>query len=172
METKAERQECYPKDPVIPSRIARDPKTGYYTDCPARIREVYAHNCFMNRCFPVYLEEIHCGHCVVSMKTDPERHSSDGVHVGTDFLSALADTVLGVTGASMGERVMTVMSSMNFVHTPVAGTRIYVRSKVAHHGRTTMDIESRITDEDGTLLATMLSVMMNIGKFEGIPAKW
>ena len=35
-----------------------------------------------------------------------------------------------------------------------------------------MDIESRITDEDGTLLATMLSVMMNIGKFEGIPAKW
>ena len=116
METKAERQECYPKDPVIPSRIARDPKTGYYTDCPARIREVYAHNCFMNRCFPVYLEEIHCGHCVVSMKTDPERHSSDGVHVGTDFLSALADTVLGVTGASMGERVVTVMSSMNFVH--------------------------------------------------------
>ncbi|XOQ52633.1 MAG: PaaI family thioesterase [Succiniclasticum sp.] len=172
MEVLEKQKERYPKDPVIPTRVARDPKTGYYLDCAARIREVYAHNWFMNNCFSVYLEEIHCGHCVVSMKTDPDLHTEDGVHIGADFLAALGDTVLGVTGASMGERVVTVMSSLNFVRGAVAGTRLYVRSKVAHHGRTTMDIESRITDEDGTLLATMLSVMMNVGKFEGIPAEW
>jgi hypothetical protein len=35
-----------------------------------------------------------------------------------------------------------------------------------------MDIQSRIYGEDGRLVMGMLSVMMNVGKFEGIPAKW
>jgi hypothetical protein len=35
-----------------------------------------------------------------------------------------------------------------------------------------MDIESRMYDDDGRLVMSMLSVMMNVGKFEGIPAKW
>jgi acyl-coenzyme A thioesterase PaaI-like protein len=80
--------------------------------------------------------------------------------------------VLGVTGASLGERVVTVMSSMNFVRPVRAEGRLYCRSRVAHHGRTTMDIESRMYDDDGRLVMSMLSVMMNVGKFEGIPAKW
>ena len=34
-------KEKYPKDPPVPSRVPRDPETGNYTDCAARIREIY-----------------------------------------------------------------------------------------------------------------------------------
>ena len=165
-------KEKYPKDPPVPSRVPRDPETGNYTDCAARIREIYARNCFMADYFHIDIDEIHCGSAVVSLQLDPERHTDDGEFVGGDVLSALADAVLGVTGASLGERVVTVMSSMNFVRPVRAEGRLYCRSRVAHHGRTTMDIESRMYDDDGRLVMSMLSVMMNVGKFEGIPAKW
>ena len=165
-------KEKYPKDPPIPSRVPRDPETGNYTDCAARIREIYARNCFMADYFHIDIDKIRCGSAVVSLQLDPERHTDDGVFVGSDVLSALADAVLGVTDASLGERVVTVMSSMNFVRPVRAEGRLYCHSRVAHHGRTTMDIESRMYDDDGRLVMSMLSVMMNVGKFEGIPAKW
>ena len=38
------------------SKLPRDPETGYFLDIPARIREIYKHNCFMSDFFHINIE--------------------------------------------------------------------------------------------------------------------
>lgn len=140
-------------------------------DVPAYIRAMYRQNNFMNN-FGVQIGEIKCGSAEVSIDIDPERHFNHrGICHGGVF-TALADSVLGVTGASVGAKVATLSFSMNFIKNVHDAEHVSVRSKVRHHGRTTMVIEAELTDHRGILMATILTTMFIVGRFEEIPAKW
>ena len=140
-------------------------------DVPAYIREMYKNNCFMNQ-FGVEIGEITCGSAVVSIKLDPAKHFNHrGICHGGVF-TALADSVLGVTGASVGAVVATLNFSMNFIRNVHGAERISVKSSIRHHGRTTMVIEAELRDEKERLMATILTTMFIVGRFEEIPAKW
>lgn len=140
-------------------------------DVPAYIRKMYERNCFMNN-FGVHIDEITCGSAVVSVEVDPLKHFNHrGICHGGVF-TALADSVLGVTGASVGAVVATLNFSMNFIRNVHNAGRIYVRSNIRHHGRTTMVIGCEMYDSDNRLLATVLTTMFIVGRFEEIPAKW
>ncbi len=154
------------------SQLARDPKTGNFLDVAARVREIYSTNRFMMDFMYINIDEIKCGNCTVSLKIDPERHANHRRVVHGGVLTALADAVLGVTGASVGEVVVTASFSMNFIRNIRMGETARMVSHVKHHGRTTMVIEGEMYDEENRLMATMLATMMNVDKFEGIPAKW
>lgn len=154
------------------SKVERDEKTGYYKDKAARIREVYESNCFMSDYFHISIDEVHCGKCQVSLKLEHDKHANHRNVVHGGVLTALADSVLGVTGASVGEVVVTAGFSMNFIRNTRLGERVRMISKIKHHGRSTMVIEGEMYDEDDRLMATMLATMMNVGKFEGIPREW
>ena len=83
-------------------------------DVPAYIRKMYGYNSFMNT-FGVHIDEITCGGAVVSIDIDPQKHFNHrGICHGGVF-TALADSVLGVTGASVGAAVATLNFSMNFI---------------------------------------------------------
>lgn len=140
-------------------------------DVPAYIRDMYSRNCFMNN-FGVRIDEITCGGAVVSIEIDPEKHFNHrGICHGGVF-TALADSVLGVTGASVGAVVATLSFSMNFIRNVHGSGRVYVRSKIKHHGRTTMVIDSEMYDDDKRIMATILTTMYIVGRFEEIPAQW
>lgn len=140
-------------------------------DVPAYIRAMYRQNNFMNN-FGVQIGEIKCGSAEVSIDIDPERHFNHrGICHGGVF-TALADSVLGVTGASVGAKVATLSFSMNFIKNVHDAEHVSVRSKVRHHGRTTMVIEAELTDHRGILMATILTTMFIVGRFEEIPAEW
>mgnify|MGYP006386248741 CR=1 FL=1 len=80
---------------------------------------------------------------------------------------------LGVTGASVGAAVATLNFSMNFIKNVHSEERIYVKSTIRHHGRTTMVIEAEMYDEEHhTLMATILTTMFIVGRFKEIPEKW
>ena len=51
-----------------PSNLPRDPETGFFLDIPARIREIYKHNCFMSDFFHIHIDEIYCGGAQVSLQ--------------------------------------------------------------------------------------------------------
>ena len=131
-----------------PSNLPRDPETGYFLDVPARIREIYKHNCFMSDFF----------------------NHRNVTHGGV--LTALADSVLGVTGASVGEAVVTVNFSMDFISNVSMDGTVRMISNIKHHGRTTMVIVGEMYDNKNRLLATMMASMVNVDKIEGIPSKW
>lgn len=140
-------------------------------DVPAYIRSLYSKNCFMNN-FGVRIDEITCGSVVVSLEIDPAKHYNHrGICHGGVF-TALADSVLGVTGASVGAVVVTLSFNMNFIRNVHGAGRVYVRSKIKHHGHTTMVIDSEMYGDDKKIMATILTTMYIVGRFEEIPAKW
>ncbi|MBQ8417481.1 MAG: PaaI family thioesterase [Phascolarctobacterium sp.] len=140
-------------------------------DVPAYIREMYRYNSFMNQ-FGVEIGEITCGGAVVSIKLDPMKHFNHRGICHGGVLTALADSVLGVTGASVGAAVATLNFSMNFIKNVHSEERIFVKSSIRHHGRTTMVIEAEMHDEKNNLMATILTTMFIVGRFEEIPEKW
>lgn len=140
-------------------------------DVPAYIREMYRYNSFMNQ-FGVEIGEITCGGAVVSIKLDPMKHFNHRGICHGGVLAALADSVLGVTGASVGAAVATLNFSMNFIKNVHSEERIFVKSSIRHHGRTTMVIEAEMHDEKNNLMATILTTMFIVGRFEEIPEKW
>lgn len=140
-------------------------------DVPAYIREMYRYNSFMNQ-FGVEIGEITCGGATVSIKLDPMKHFNHRGICHGGVLTALADSVLGVTGASVGAAVATLNFSMNFIKNVHSEERIFVKSSIRHHGRTTMVIEAEMHDEEGHLMATILTTMFIVGRFEEIPEKW
>ena len=154
------------------SKLPRDPETGYFLDIPARIREIYKHNCFMSDFFHINIDEIHCGSAQVSLHVEHDKHSNHRNVVHGGALTALADSVLGVTGASVGEAVVTVSFSMDFISTVNFDCNVRMVSHIRHHGRTTMVIVGEMYDDHDRLLATMLASMMNVDKIEGIPREW
>ena len=167
MGEQAKQQDGFPE-----SKLPRDPETGNFLDIPARIREIYKHNCFMSDFFHVNIDEIHCGSAQVSLHVEHDKHSNhrDVVHGGA--LTALADSVLGVTGASVGETAVPVSFSMNFINNASFDGAVRMISHIRHHGKTTMVIEGEMYDGSNRLLATMLASMMNVDKIEGIPRTW
>lgn len=140
-------------------------------DVPAYIRKMYEGNYFMTN-FGINIEEIHCGSAVVSLDIVKEKHFNHRGVCHGGVLTALADAVLGVTGASVGEMVATMCENMNFIRPVSEEGRCYVKSHITHHGRTTMVIASRMYDKDGHTICTVSHTMYIIKSFEGIPREW
>lgn len=140
-------------------------------DVPAYIRKMYGYNSFMCN-FGVHIDEITCGGAVVSIDIDPLKHFNHRGICHGGVLTALADSVLGVTGASVGAAVATLNFSMNFIRNVHSAGRVYVRSRIRHNGHSTMVIEAEMYDAEDTLMAKILTTMFVVGRFEEIPAKW
>lgn len=140
-------------------------------DVPAYIRQMYTENNFMRQ-FGVHIGEIKCGSAQVSLDIDPAKHFNhrDICHGGV--MLALADSVLGVTGASVGAVVATLNFSMNFIKGVHKPTTLTVSSHIKHAGHSTMVIEAEMTDTEKNLIGTILTTMFIVGRFEEIPAKW
>ena len=129
------------------------------TDVAAHIKQIWSSSAFMNL-LKIEIDEIHCGGATVKMPIDFDIHTNHwlGVHGGA--LAALADTVMGITGASVGEVVQTLSFNINFIsNLPGTGTAI-VKSQVKHHGQTTMVIMAEMTDEQNNLLAAITATMV------------
>ena len=167
-----EKEKIQSKTGFPPSNLPRDPETGYFLDVPARIREIYKHNCFMSDFFHISIDEIYCGGAQVSLHIEHDKHANHRSAVNGGVLTALAYSVLGVTGASVGEIVVTASFSMNFISNVSIDSTVRMISNIKHHGRSTMVIIGEMYDSRNRLLATMLASMVNVDKIEGIPGKW
>lgn len=140
-------------------------------DVPGYIREMYRNNAFMTN-FGIEIGPIRNGGAQVGLYIDPAKHFNHRGICHGGVLSALADSVLGVTGASVGCAVATLSFSMSFERNVRKAGWVYVRSNIRHCGRTTMVIEAEMRDEENTLMANILTTMFIVSRFEEIPAKW
>lgn len=138
----------------------------------ARIREIYGPNHFMMDYFRISIDEIHCGSVTVSLRTDPAKHCNHRGVIHGGVMAALADSVTGVTGASMGCMVVTVSMTLDYIRNITPGKKMSVTSHVKHCGHTTMSIAAELRDEDGRLMSNILASMMIIGHFPEIPRSW
>ena len=143
---------------------------------PAEIRQhildIYSKNPFMSDYFHIHIDDIQCGSVTVSLKTDPKKHNNHRGRLHGGVLVALADSVTGVTSASVGASVVTVALTMNFIRTAKPGETIRVTSHITHNGRTTIIIAADMFDEENHLMANILATMMVVDHFPEIPRKW
>lgn len=139
---------------------------------PDYIRSVYKNNNFMEDYLKVSIDEIHCGGATVSVFIEEEKHANHRHIVHGGVFAALADSVLGVTGASVGAVVVTTNFTMNFIRNVPFGHRVFVKSKIQHHGRSTMVITAEMIDDEDHLMGTIMTTMMIVGTFEGVPREW
>lgn len=131
----------------------------------ARIREIYVPNHFMSDYFHIDIDDIRCGKVMVSLLTDPRKHTNHREVLHGGVMMALADSVTGVTGASVGAVVVTVSLTMSFIRNARPGSRIRVKSHITHNGRTTIVIAAEMYDEDDKLMANILADMMIVDHF-------
>jgi len=141
-------------------------------EIPDHIRGIYAKNPFMAGFFEVRIDEVHCGGATVSLRTAPEKHTNHRGIIHGGVMAALADSVLGVTGASMGCVVVTVSMTVDYIKNTTPGETMRVQSRVLHCGRSTMAIIGEIRDEEDKLLGNMMASMMIVGHFSEIPREW
>lgn len=138
----------------------------------ARIREIYAQNPFMTKLLPIHIEDIQCGKARISLETKQELHTNHrGVLHGGLFL-ALIDSVTGVTGASLGAKVVTASLSTSFIRNARPGSRLTVTSDTVHKGRSTFVMEVKLWDEEGRVIAESLATMWVVDHFEELPREW
>ena len=141
------------------------------TDVAAHIKQIWSSSAFMNL-LKIEIDEIHCGGATVKMPIDFDIHTNHWLVVHGGALAALADAVMGITGASVGEVVQTLSFNINFIsNLPGTGTAI-VKSQVKHHGQTTMVIMAEMTDEQNNRLAAITTTMFIAGHFNEIPREW
>lgn len=138
----------------------------------AHILDIYSKNHFMSDYFHIQITDIHCGSTTVSLKTDPLKHNNHRGRLHGGVLVALADSVTGVTSATVGASVVTVAMTMNFIRTAKPGETIRVTSRITHNGRTTIVIEADMFDEEDHLMANILATMMVVDHFPEIPREW
>ena len=127
------------------------------------IRDIYKENRFMSDYFHIHIDEIHCGSVTVSLKTDPMKHNNHRGRLHGGVLAALADSVTGVTSASVGASVVTVAMTMNFIRTA---------KHITHNGHSTIVIAADMYDEENHLMSNILATMMVVDRFTEIPRHW
>ncbi len=107
------------------------------------------------------VEELSKGHALLSIELTEGAHNALGnVHGG--FLFTLCDTASGAVSASESRVSVTLNSSISYLKGVSRGT-LYVDARSIHSGRTTLVVETKITNEEGELIAAGTFTMYKIG---------
>lgn len=130
-----------------------------------RLTQIYDTNPYVNL-LDMRIEEVTKGRAVLTMPVDPEKHTNlyHVLHGGA--VASLADTVMGVACATLGNRVVTIEMNINFIKSAEKNDTVRAAAQVIHSGRQTMVVEAEMTDKAGRLISKARGTFMIIGKFE------
>lgn len=143
-----------------------------FSEVDKRVRELYEHNSFMHLC-GIEIVSIECGNARVGLHIDADKHTNlnDKLHGG--LLVTLMDNATGIAAASIGKRVVTVSTTVNFLKGADVGDYVVAEASVRHIDESQVNMVMNVYDETkDKLLATGMSCMLAIGDFPGIPQKW
>lgn len=132
----------------------------------------FEENSFM-KLADVKLEKVECGYCELSMDADPvHKHGNRYGVIHGGALFTLADTAMGAVGYSIGCKVVTLSSSINFISNSSAKEKVWAKASLIHAGRSTIVTRVMIYDHTGKEMADVTGTMFVIGHFDEIPKKW
>lgn len=135
------------------------------------IRNMWNGNAFMN-VLKINIKEVHCGGATLEMPIDFNIHTNHwlGVHGGA--LAALADSLTGITCASVGKMAQTLSMNISYISNIRGMGTLIAKSTIVHKGQSTINISSEIRDEDGTLICNINNIMFVAGEISEIPEQW
>jgi acyl-CoA thioesterase len=142
---------------------------------PQEIRNWMYHkfeeNAFM-KVADINIAKVECGYCEMTMDVDPKKHGNryGAVHGGALF--TLADTAMGAACYSIGAKVVTLSSSINFIRNTMNKEQLLAKASLIHVGRSTIVCRVEIYGPDGRKMVDVTGTMFVVGRFDEIPEKW
>ncbi len=96
----------------------------------------------------------------LSMQVQPEQLNFSGaLHGGVVF--SLADAAMGFASNTQGNLSPAINAYITFVQGCQAGDRLTAEARVLNHSPKLSNLESRVTRDDGTLVALMTGTVYN-----------
>lgn len=135
-----------------------------------RIREIYSCNPFMKLC-GIEIEELKCGEAVLGLTIEADRHFNLNKSAHGGIIASLADTSLGVVGATIGKRVVTASLQVSYIRGIGAGERARAFSRIVSCDDKFMVIKVEVFNNE-KLLAEVAATMVIISEFADIPSAW
>lgn len=134
------------------------------------IEDYYKVNSFMHLC-GIKIEAVSCGAISLGLDIDAAKHMNvnSGVHGG--LIATIADNSLGVCAASVGKRVVTISTYLQFISVVREGEHIHTEARIVHQEGKLMLIQVDVKSGERLVMSSQ-SQMFIIGDFEGIPEKW
>lgn len=120
-------------------------------------------------CSLVRIEEAGFGFVKVSMKIEENSKNPYGfVHGGMIF--ALADSCAGLTAATLGDKTVTLSSSINFISNAKEG-KLHATPVLIHNGKSTKVVEVTVVDDHDNLVSKSSFTMFRVGDIEEFEEK-
>ncbi|MDO5027251.1 MAG: PaaI family thioesterase [Tissierellia bacterium] len=112
-------------------------------------------------CESLEIEEVATDFVKMSVEVLPQTSNPYGmIHGGVLF--TLADSVAGLTCITMGKKVVTLTSNIQFVKSARSG-RVHASPRILHKGRTTILMEVDMVDDSSNLISKASFNMFVIG---------
>lgn len=97
----------------------------------------FEENAFM-KLADISILEVTCGACKMAMDVDPKKHGNRYGVVHGGALFTLADTAMGAACYSIGAKVVTLSSSVNFIRNTAEKCRVIATATLIHVGHSTI----------------------------------
>lgn len=135
------------------------------------IKKMWSTNAFMN-VLKIQIQEVHCGGATLVMPIDFDIHTNHwlGVHGGA--MAALCDCINGITCASVGKIAQTLNMNINYIGNVKGFGDLIVKSEVLHAGMSTINIVSKLYDDQNNIICDCSTVMFVREKLSEVPEQW
>lgn len=138
---------------------------NYVEAVQMELNSLYDRNPFVSL-LEMKIEMVEKGKVELSMPVDGSKHTNlyGVLHGGA--LASLADTAMGVSCATLGNRVVTIEMNINFMKSAAMGSTVLAVAEVLHSGKQTMVLEASLYGQGGSLVGKARGTFMIIGHFE------
>ena len=134
------------------------------------IDDTYQKNPFVQVC-DIKMEYAKCGEVCLSIELDDKHTNIYGAAHG-GALATLIDTAMGVCGASVGSRIVTLNLNINYISSIYFCDKAVATATMVHNGMSTMVCDVVVKNGKGEVVTTGTGTLFVIGKFDEIPEKW
>lgn len=122
-------------------------------------------NHFYN-CLGIKLEKVYQGHSLQTIEITLGKHTNLYGYIHGGVIMSIGDSCMGIACASLGKKVVTVDTNINFIKNVQAPAIVKAEGKVLHNGKKTIVMEARLYDVKGEVLSYMRGTFYVICVFE------
>lgn len=122
-------------------------------------------NHFYN-CLGIKLEKVYQGHSLQTIEITLGKHTNLYGYIHGGVIMSIGDSCMVIACASLGKKVVTVDTNINFIKNVQAPAIVKAEGKVLHNGKKTIVMEARLYDVKGEVLSYMRGTFYVICVFE------
>ena len=133
------------------------------------LRQQYSERNKFYNLLGINIEKAYRGNAIQSMQIEVDKHTNLYAIIHGGVIMSIGDSCMGVACASLGKRVVTLDTTINFIGNAAAPTRVTAEANVIHNGRKTIVMGAKVFDSQGNVLSILRSTYYVIGVFDEIP---